>query len=238
MLEAQIRIPTMKNILKGLEAIGEEVILNFDSDGLTATIVDSSITKMFYLKVESDAFEEYSCTADYSYGVVIARMKDITKALTTKDELKIEGDADNLALLANGIRRNIKLLNRTLMSKPPSMPHFNYTYDAEIPALEARNFIKTLGDVLSFNIVIAEAAQTMTWKSESPEEAVEWIPTEVTLNSSQDSVTSYATEHIKLAICATNRETLELRSGDDLPIEFTWAPHEGVRLTSLVAPRT
>ena len=238
MLEAQIRIPTMKNILKGLEAIGEEVILNFNSTGLTATIVDSAVIKLFHIDVSSDAFEKYSCTGDVSYGVVIARMKDITKALTAKDELKIIGDADNLALLANGIRRNIKLLNRALMSTPPSMPHFNYTYDAQIPALEARNFIKTLGDVLSFNITIDDAGKSMTWASESPEEAVEWIPTVSVLNTSQDSLTSYATEHIKLAICATNRETIDIRSGDDLPIEFTWVPHEGVRLTSLVAART
>ena len=132
MLEAQIRIPTMKNILKGLEAIGEEVILNFTPTGLSATIIDNSHIKLFHMTIATDAFEKYSCTADVSYGVVIARMKDITKALTTKDELKITGDADNLALFANGIRRNIKLLNRQLMSKPPSIPHFNYTYDAQI----------------------------------------------------------------------------------------------------------
>ena len=238
MLEAQIRIPTMKNILKGLEAIGEEVILKFTPQGLSATIIDNSHIKLFHMTIATDAFEKYSCTADVSYGVVIARMKDITKALTTKDELKITGDADNLALFANGIRRNIKLLNRQLMSKPPAIPHFNYTYDAQIPALEARNFIKTLGDVLSFNITIDDSAKSMTWASESPEEAVEWNPTVSVLNTSQDSLTSYATEHIKLAICATNRETMDIRSGDDLPIEFSWVPHEGVRLTSLVAART
>jgi len=84
MLEATIKVPLMKNLLKGLQAISEDCILDFNDTGLTVHIVDSLRAKMLRLRVNPEGFETYECDAEHRLAVQLSKIKDITKSLTAK----------------------------------------------------------------------------------------------------------------------------------------------------------
>ena len=56
MLEATIKVPLMKNILKGLQSVSEDCILDFNTNGLTVHVVDSIRAKMLRLRVSPEGF--------------------------------------------------------------------------------------------------------------------------------------------------------------------------------------
>ena len=87
MLEATMAVGPLKTILKGLQAIGEESILEFGPEGLIIRLVDTNRIKVLQVSAEADAFNSYKCDDNYRLGVMLSRLKDITKSLTTKDTI-------------------------------------------------------------------------------------------------------------------------------------------------------
>ena len=122
-LNATLRVPLAKNILRGFEAINEEGILCFDEAGLSVMLVDGNRYKMLRVIVPADSFQSYewNFTEPQEVGVIFARMGAIIKTLTAKDELTLALDQhdENLRfrLLANGISQTVKLLRLDLMNR-------------------------------------------------------------------------------------------------------------------------
>ena len=97
---------------------------------------------MVDLWVKPDAFMEYDCPEEVKVGVVIDRIKDISKTLVAKDELVISHQEGKLSLIANGINRAIKLLRLEYMNEIKALPNFHYTYSLQTSSKEIRDFLK------------------------------------------------------------------------------------------------
>ena len=93
-LNATLRVPLAKNILRGFEAINEEGILCFDESGLSVMLVDGNHYKMLRVVIPADAFQSYEWkfTEPQEVGVIFARMGAIIKTLIAKDELTLALD--------------------------------------------------------------------------------------------------------------------------------------------------
>lgn len=236
MLEATIHVPAMKNILKALENISEEAIFNFSPDGFLIRTVCVNRFKLLEIKASPEAFKEYRCDESHQLGVVIARMKDITKTLTTKDELKVVYDGERLMLIANGITRTIKLLRLEYMNDIDSLPEYDFNYHLKSPSKALRDFLKTLDKTVMFDVIVSEDG--IKWASKHEDEPVCWTPllTEDS-NIGTPSETSYTTSEVLSGVVATNREEIMIQGGEEVPLYFTWEPHEGVNMTSIVAHR-
>lgn len=235
-MQAQIRVPNFKTILKIMESFGEEAVLQFTPEGMSVSMVDIQRVRMVQLHIHADGFEEYECDCDYELGVVLIRMKDIVKTLVVKDELRLEivdGNPIRFSLLANGMERGIKLLNLRTLARAPDWPIFSFTYSATVPAIEARSFVKAASESLNFDVVTE--GSSMTWRIDNELEPLEWTPTESLVKANEHAVTTYGVEEVKAAICGTSREKLSIRGGTDIPIEFSWEPYDGVSVSSLVA---
>ncbi len=125
-LNATLRVPLAKNILRGFEAINEEGILCFDESGMSIMLVDGNRFKMLRVIIPSEAFQSYEWkfSEPQEVGVIFARMGAIIKTLTAKDELTISLDQpeDNLRfrLLANGITATIEFFRLDLINALPT----------------------------------------------------------------------------------------------------------------------
>jgi len=234
-LEAKIRVPLAKNILRAMEAINEEGILHWDSDGLSTMLVDGNRYKMLRILAPSDAFINYSFVGidPIRVGVIFSRMGQIIKTLTAKDELVFTYENDRFYLQANGIQQNIKLLRLDLMHQVDTWPHIDHTYDATIPGKAANDFIKTSGKNLTF--VITAKDDDIQWNTGSGDESISWVPLEQQVTGSIGS-SQFTTEEVKSVLTAAPKEDLVLRGGDNTPIEFQWTV-ENISMTALVAPR-
>ncbi len=249
-MKAKISVPTIKNIISILEKISEEAIFTFDEKGLMIRTVCASHFKMVDLWVKPDAFKEYECQEEVKVGVVIDRIKDITKTLVAKDELVISYENEKLALIANGINRAIKLLRLEYMTEIQTLPDFHYTYSLQTSSKEIRDFLKTTGKTVAFDSIIRKEAGLMAilWRSKNDDEPIEWCPDLTAVDDDEEliriatfgdlSSTTYTTEEVLAAIGGTQRtQPLTLQGGQDIPMRFDWEPYEGVRVISMVANR-
>ena len=234
-LEAKIRVPLAKNILRAMEAINEEGILVWDSDGLSTMLVDGNRFKMLRIIAPADAFSNYSFVGIHpiKVGVIFSRMGQIIKTLTAKDELVFTYENDRFYLQANGIEQNIKLLRLDLMHQVESWPHVDHQYDATIPGKAANDFIRTSGKNLTF--IIKSKDKSIQWNTGTGDEAISWIPVEQTITGSIGE-SQFTTEQVKSVLTAAPKEDLVLRGGDDAAIEFQWTV-DNISMTALVAPR-
>lgn len=235
MLQAKVRVPLMKRLLQGLEAINEEAIFQFSPDGLNVRVVDSNRWKMLNVNMAVEGFQDFQCDGDYECGIVFSRIKDIAKTLTAKDELVIQYDGENFVLLANGIERTIKLLKLELMNEILDWPSFDYSYNASFSAKEAKDFLRTLGDTGSFDINVEEGG--LQWESNNKDEPIIWKPTNPTVMLEETSQTTYSTDQVLGGLAAAKTEEIILKGGTDMPCQFTWIPEEGVQVSALVANR-
>ena len=243
-------MPTIKNIISILEKISEEAIFTFNQQGLMIRTVCASHFKMVDLWIKPDAFKEYECQEEVKVGVVIDRIKDITKTLVAKDELVISYQDEKLALIANGINRAIKLLRLEYMTEIQTLPDFHYTYSLQTSSKEIRDFLKTTGKTVAFDSIIRKESGTMAiiWRSKNDDEPIEWCPDLTAVDDDEKlirtatfgdlSSTTYTTEEVLAAIGGTQRtQPLTLQGGQDIPMRFDWEPYEGVRVISMVANR-
>ena len=177
-LSAKIPVTTMKNVISILEKVSEEAIFTFNSQGLRVKTVSANRFKLVDLWVKDTAFKNYDCEEEIKLGIVVDRIKDITKTLTAKDELTITYENDKFSLVANGIRRVIKLLRLEYMNEVKDLPDFEYTFSLETSSKEVRDFLKTLGKTVAFDSIIRQEGTGMEiiWRSKNDEEPVEWNP--------------------------------------------------------------
>ena len=235
MLEATIAVGPLKTILKGLQAIGEESILEFGPEGLIIRLVDTNRIKVLQVSAEADAFNSYQCDDNYRLGVMLSRLKDITKSLTTKDTITMTYNDSKFTLAAKDMERTIKLLRLELLYELKAMPTYEYTFNTEIESSkEIRDYLKTLDKIPVFQISLDD--DSMTWQTLEKEEQITWKP-ELDLQTEEEFSLLFTTQHMTDIVAATSKETIKVRGGDEIPLEFQWTPHEGIQMTGLIAPR-
>ena len=206
--------------------------------------------KMVDLWIKPDAFKEYDCDEEVKLGVVIDRIKDITKTLIAKDELVISYEEGKLSLVANGINRAIKLLRLEYMNEIKALPDFHYTYSLHTSSKEIRDFLKTTGKTVAFDSIIRKESgkPIIIWRSKNDDEPIEWCPDLQAVDDDDElirtatfgdlSSTTYTTEEVLASIGGTQRtQPLTIQGGQDIPMRFDWQPNEGVRVISMVANR-
>jgi hypothetical protein len=238
MLEATILVPRMKNILKGLQSIAEDCILDFSETGLTVHVVDSIRAKMLRLRVAPEGFAEYSCSERHRLAVDLNKLKSITTGLTTSDELKISYNDGKFALLANSMERAIRLKRIELVYDLQTIPDFDYEYNTTVSsAKDIRDYLKTLDKTPIYSINVREG--NLIWETLDAEELITWSP-EVELECEEDFSTRqlFTAAEVAALISASNKESVAIRGGTgSCPVEFVWTPYEGVEYTGMVAPR-
>jgi len=235
MLEATMSVGPLKTILKGLQAVGEESILEFSPDGLLIRLVDTNRVKVLQVSADSDAFDSYQCEGTHRLGVMLSRIKDITKSLTTKDTIDMKYSDSKFIMSAKDMERTIKLLRLELLYDLKSMPSYDFTFNTEIESSkEIRDYLKTLDKIPVFQIAVKENG--MAWETLEKEEQISWKPT-LDLKTEDDFSLLFTTQHMSDIVAATSKESIKVRGADGLPLEFQWTPHEGIQMTGLIAPR-
>jgi len=248
-LDARIKVPSFKNVLKIMKSIREEAIVVFDTEGMLVRMVDEDRARMIQVRIDAEGgFSEFSCDRRYEMAVVLVRMDDIVKALTAKDDLRLRVvDQDDgtfrFALLSNGMERGIKLLNMRLMEgqRAPPWPAFDFAFTATVPAAEVRSFVKAAAVATDFSITVEPDAtgNGVTWSISDEREPLVWRPTDCEVDSEGHATSLYNVDKVSSIIAATvGKQQLSIRGGNDTPVEFSWNPHDGISMTALIAHRS
>ena len=135
-----------KEIVKAIETTDEQAIFVFDKHGLFVRVSDPLHIRVVEIMVEANEFEEYDYQASEEQirlGVVISRLKDITKTLVKKDELKMEYEEGTNRILtwSNNLQRSIRLIKSELMNAIPEIS-VSHLYGCVLEATTLKPFLK------------------------------------------------------------------------------------------------
>ncbi len=235
---------SFKDVLKGLETLGDQTIFTFTQSGLVVGMVDNDVSTLVKYELSSSLFEDYKFSSDnfdpIRLGVVVARIKDITKTLTTKDTLGFEYDSSNptvLIISAGPIKRSIRLVALKLLRELPSMPTTTYEYNFDIPLKALKDYLKAVAKVQrDFSFIVNESMKTLTLitAGDSP---VELQLEPENWNCTNSSRTTYSIEKLAQGLAVGKKTNVTIYGGQDLNILFKWMQVDGFNCSCLLAPK-
>ena len=234
-----------KDLLKGLESLGDQTIFTFSADrGLETGMVSNDVSTLIRCQLAPELFEEYTFVGDapIKLGVVLERVKDITKTLTTKDTLKFVYDSKqpNVLLIdANNMRRTIRLVKLGLLKEVPIMPipENGWDYNFDIPLKSVKDYLKAVPKGFSeFSVIVNKSLETFTLLT-SGESPIELSLVPENWNCTADSRTHYGVEKLAAGISMAKKTNATIYGGDSLPILIQWNHAENFKCECGVAPR-
>ena len=230
-----------KEIVKAIETTDEQAIFVFDKHGLFVRVSDPLHIRVVEIMVEANDFEEYDYQADEEQlrlGVVISRLKDITKTLVKKDELKLEYEEGTNRILtwSNNLQRSIRLIKSELMNAIPEIS-VSHLYGCVLEATTLKPFLKASNAKGGVVDIITDNKFILCSESDDGSVEISMTSEQVQLNPSDYmSMTTYSVEEINKAT-STAVGDIQLRGKQDSPIELSWIAATGMRVKAWVASK-
>ena len=232
---------TAKTFVKALEKLNEESLLIFDKEGIRTRIMDKDHTHILDIRIPKESTEVYNFGGANAteVGVVVERIKDLTKTLTVKDNLQIEynlNDATWLHLSANGVERKVRLLNATHM-KRLDVPPTEHKWSAKLPMKEMKAFLTSLGKTLHFDILVDKTVSFVA-TTDDGEVRLDFDKSEIDFHCEDgDFETTLTTAHFLTLIAATSAKTkFSIQGGNDAVVETSWT-EANINLKGWIAPK-
>jgi len=237
-----------KGIVKAIENTDEQAIFVFDKYGLFVRVADPLHSRVVELMVEPSCFESYDfymTPQDESenhtqirMGVVISRLKDITKTLVKKDMLELEyvDGTNRIETFSKSIQRSIRLIRSELMNQIPEIK-VSHLFSAEMENDTLKPFLKAANTKGGSVDVITDGKFILS--SETDEGAVQIILESEAVNLrpiDYVSMTSYSVQEIAKAT-STGTGLLSIKGKQNAPLELKWKTATGMQIKAWIAPR-
>jgi len=245
----------IKEIVKAVENINEECIWNFDSQGLHIRMSDIYKYKMLEIKIGAEDFISYSCDRPVPLGIVIDRIKDVSKTVKTKDILILHSEHDEqditsdnfITLKANGLSRSVKLIDTDLISEVPSLSgaesSLSKGYSTTVKSEPLSNFLKASSKAIAFSVKGDDGSLIFSSKTDEGLVEVDYDSNDIVLTPhSYEGVTQYSVKEVELAT-STMKGYVAIRgcevdeNGEGGLIELKWDLSENSSIKCIVAPR-
>ena len=230
----------IKDIVKAVENTNDEAIFVFDNSGLFIRVSDIYKYKVLEIKVSNKDFMEYSCDEPIELGIVINRLKDITKTLRKGDFLILnyEDESDYLEVTANGLKRSIKLINLAHISRIPNLD-IHYDYKAVIDHKTFSSFIRASGKAISFDVITKKGNLSMISETDEGLVEVPWKKSLIDTDEydvNYESKTTFSLNEISKAV-STAKGEIEMRGSENEIVGFSWNISNNSNITAMIAPK-
>lgn len=226
MLQFTLPAKQAKLLVKALENVNDDAIFKFDTDGLTVSVSDTFRNRLLEITLPVDFFTSYLCEESIDLGVIISRLKDVTKTLSAKDEVSANFSADEpnfLILTANGIRRRVRLVNTDLLSSPPLMVYEDYIYTLELTSDSVMNFLKAATAFHTIDVSVLPAGATLTALEGEDEVSMHFDSEGCNLSLDMaDSLTTHGVTDLLKGLSTLSGDVV-VRGGPTIPICFEWS---------------
>jgi len=223
---------TMKKIVKAIEHINEECIFTFDSTGLMVRMSDIYKHKMIELFIHKDTFKKYECTTSLDLGMVIDRIKDVTKTISMKDEMIFTYDEGTpyVTLQAKGLSRTVKLIDNNMIGVVPFL-NLEHKYEFQIDSSPIKAFIKAASKTSNFDIITQEGYLIMQTETDEGTIDVRWE-----VDNNFESTTNYPTEAL-IKSTSTMAGLAKVKGGQNGVLQICWTIDGNSYINALIAPR-
>lgn len=237
MLQFTLSAKHAKNLVKALENINEDAVFRFDRDGLSVSVSDTFRNRLLEIHLPAEFFTIYRCESSLDLGVIISRLREVTKTLKAKDEVSGSFDQEVpnfLILTANGIRRRVRLVNTDLLKSPPPMIYDDFIYTAELDSSAISDFMKASSNFHTLEVSVIPASFTITSQEGEEEVSMQFTSDDVSLRLElSDSLTTHGIVDLTKGL-NTITDTVIVRGGPTIPISFGWSWGASSQLTCYV----
>tara|TARA_R110002020_G_scaffold21782_10_gene73873 strand:- start:1220 stop:1924 length:705 start_codon:yes stop_codon:yes gene_type:complete len=223
---------TMKKMVKAIEHINEECIFTFDNTGMLVRMSDVYKHKMIELFIHRDTFQTYECNTPFAIGVVIDRIKDVTKTLSMKDEMSFEHKDDDsvITLKAKGLSRTVKLIDTNMIGVVPFL-NLEHKYEFEMDSTPLKSFMKAASKTSNFDVLTASNNVTFLTETDEGGIDVNW-----SVENSFESETNYPTEAL-IKSTATMAGLINVKGDQNGVLQIHWDLDNNSYINALIAPR-
>lgn len=142
MFKARLKGDVLKEMIKVVSTLVDEVKLNITSDGIALKAVDPAHVAMVDLSLGKDAFESLEAS-DCELGVDIDKVKEVLSLAKAGDMIDMVHDEEHnkLVVRIENITRHMSLVDTMGMSDP-KMPQLNLPATIKLAAAELNQGIK------------------------------------------------------------------------------------------------
>ncbi|CAI8268942.1 MAG: hypothetical protein CMA41_00160 [Euryarchaeota archaeon] len=155
MLNITARQELISKILDTLMIVVEDARFDFEEDGLTVRVVDSSHVAMIKLTVDAAAFDGWELDAK-EIGLEMKKIREVTTLGASGDLIEISHqDGGDFTMSLGKIVRNLRPLDNATMASPPSLPKLELPCKIVMNGAElgqALKAAKQVGDLVTFSI--------------------------------------------------------------------------------------
>jgi len=232
-----------KDLVKAIDNINEECVWSFDSEGLHIMMSDVYKYKMLDINIASSDMVSYSCDNPVELGIVIDRIKDVTKTLKTKDLLMINYQEGKgyITLKSNGLSRSVKLIDINMVGKIPSLMEAETSlangYSATVDSAPLGSFLKAASKAISFDVTTNLGNLCFSSETEEGLVEVEYLENDIVLKPlDYGSETNYAVSEVSSATSTMNG-LVRVRGSEGGIIELMWNLAENSYVRAMIAPR-
>ena len=236
----EIKASLLKDVVKAIENINAESIWVIDHEGIYIRMSDVYRYKMLEININNRDMVnfKFNSAKPYYLGLVIDRLKDVTKTLKSSDLLIMDYSDGNPFITAesNGLKRNIKLIDISLIGQPPELM-VSQEYQSVIESKKMSSFLKAISKSISFDVIINEDKFIIRSETDEGLAEISWSEEDCNLDTQlSDCVTNFSTAEITKALVAC-KNNLVIKGSHDSPISFEWELASNSTIKSLVAPR-
>lgn len=244
-LRVEISAEMAKEIVKGIENTDEQAIFIFYPNQMFVRVSDPYRARVVELNIPSESFlsyhfeqDEEDSTDQIRVGIVISRLKDITKTLRKGNSLILvfNQGSNKLETTAGILNRDIRLIRSELLTEVPVIsiaPNF----EAQIDYATVQQFIKASNGKGHLFDVITDGKLILTSETDEGSVRISKEVEECHLNPTDYvSITTYSVEHLEKALSLGDGD-LVIRGKQDSAVEFSWTSKSGISMKAWVAPR-
>jgi proliferating cell nuclear antigen len=157
MFKAKLKGDVLKEIIKVVATLVDEVKLNIDADGVTLKAVDPAHVAMVDLHLGKEAFEDLEAT-ECELGIDIDKVKEVLSLAKAGDMIDMEHDEERnkLVVRIENITRHMSLVDTMGMSDP-KMPQLNLPAKIKLAAAELNQGIKASESISNHIALVANS---------------------------------------------------------------------------------
>ncbi len=155
MFKARLKGDVLKEMIKVISTLVDEVKWNITTDGIDLKAVDPAHVAMVDLTLKKDAFEELEAS-DCELGIDIDKMKEVLSLAKAGDIIDMFHDEEHnkLVVRIENITRNMSLVDTMGMSDP-KMPQLNLPATIKLAAAELNQGIKASESISNHIALVA-----------------------------------------------------------------------------------
>jgi proliferating cell nuclear antigen len=241
MFKAKLKADVLKDVIKVVSTLVDEVKLNVAKDGISLKAVDPAHVAMVDLRLGKDAFEELEATPG-ELGVDIDKVKEVLALAKAGDMVDINHDEEHNKLVFHieNITRHMSLVDTMGMSDP-KMPTLNLPAKVKVAAAELIQGIKA-SESISNHIALSASPDGFELSSQGDTDSVSLKLRKdllLSLECTEPVHSLFSLDYFSNMIRSVPPSgVVALAIGQDYParMEFEFAEGHG-KVTYLLAPR-